>query len=126
VANVQANPDGTPFSGVTLRRGKHIGPLFIEPFDGWKFKVPPGEPAKVEFTVTVEREPLNILRVEGAEPDFQARLETLKAGKSYRIVVQALPKTDPGRYTSQLRVITDNALLPYFRIRLVAAVEPSR
>lgn len=118
-AIVLANPDGTALSGMTPRDGKHIGPVFIAPYDRWKFTASQTITARKEFTVTVERESLQIRSVEGAEPNFKATLVTVKPGKSYKILVEVLPRSEPGRYEVQLRVNTDNALIPWFPITLI-------
>src|SRR6185503_1030674 len=84
MANVLTSSDGGPAQGVTLRQGKHIGPIFIGPDVRAGSNVAAGQKVKTEFTITVEKGPLKVLRVEGASKYFTARLETQEEGKSYK------------------------------------------
>jgi len=117
-ANVLTSPDGGPVKGVTLRPGKHIGPLFVGPQTHWGMSLTPGQKARAEFTVSAERGPVKILRVEGNSPQFVSRVETIEEGKLYRIVVEAGPVARPGQYEDRIWVSTDSAALPAFRINL--------
>jgi hypothetical protein len=117
-ANVLTSSDGGPVKGVTLRPGKHIGPLFVGPQTHWIVRLAPGQKARTEFTVSAERGPVKLLRVEGNSPQFVSRVETIEEGKLYRIVVEAGPVAGPGLHEDRLRVSTDSAALPAFHINL--------
>jgi len=125
IVNVLSNPDGSPIAGAILREGKYIGPVFVGPGLRWGKQIKEGEKAGTHFDFSVERGPLKILRVEGDQSHFAARLETVEEGKVYRLAVENMPADGPGRYDTQLRIITDSAVLPYFEIRLFLVVAPN-
>jgi hypothetical protein len=118
VANVLTSPDGGPVKGVTLRAGKHIGPLFVAPHDRWIARVASGQKARTEFMVSVEKGPVRLMRVESATPRFVSRIETVEEGKLYRLVVETTESAERGSHTGRLWVITDSAALPSFRINI--------
>ena len=124
VVNVLSNPDGSPIAGATLREGKYIGPVFVGPGLRWGKQIKEGEKANTHFDFSVERGPLKIVRIEGDQSHFAARLETVEEGKGYRLVVENMPADAPGRYDTTLRIITDSAVLPYFEIRVFLVVAP--
>jgi hypothetical protein len=126
VANVLTGPGGGPVEGVSLRPGKHIGPLFIGPQDRWIARVSPGQKASTVFEISVEKGPLKLLGVEGGSSKFVSRLETVKEGKLYRLVVEAAPEAGAGSHTDRLWVSTDSAALPSFRINLFVEIIASR
>ena len=121
-ANVLTSSDGGPVKGVTLRAGKHIGPIFLGPDASRGFNLPVGEKGKAEFTITAEQGPMKIVRVEGGGKNFASRVETIEQGKSYRLVVEFLPVETAGQFSEQLRVITDSAVLPSFPISVYAII----
>jgi hypothetical protein len=124
IVNVLSNPDGSPIAGATLREGKYIGPVFVGPGLRWGKQIKEGEKANTQFDFSVERGPLKIVRIEGDQAHFAARLDTVEDGKAYKLIVENVPTDAPGRYDTQLRIITDSALLPYFEIRLFLVVAP--
>jgi hypothetical protein len=126
VANILTSSDGGPVKGVALRAGKHIGPIFLAPDVRGGFRLSAGEKARTEFTITAERGPIRIVRVEGGGKNFISRLETLEQGKSYKLIVEFLPVETGGSFGEQLRVVTDSAVLPSFPISVYAIVEPKR
>jgi hypothetical protein len=126
IANVLTSADGGPVKGVTLRPGKHVGPLFVGPGVRWDARVSPGQRTRTEFTISAERGPVKLLRVEGGSPHFVSRVETIEEGKLYRIVVEAGPIIRPGSYEDRLWVTTDSAALPAFRINLNLGVVASQ
>jgi hypothetical protein len=126
VANVLTSSDGGPVRGVAIRAGKHIGPIFLGPDVRGAFSLLAGEKGKIEFTVTAERGPIKIVRVEGGGKNFVSRVETLEQEKSYKLIVEFLPVETAGEFGEQLRVITDSAALPYFLISVYASVQPKR
>jgi hypothetical protein len=126
VANVLTSSDGGPVRGVTLRAGKHIGPIFLGPDVRGGFNLSAGEKGKIEFTITAERGPIRIARVEGGGKNFTSRVESLDQGKSYKLIVEFLPVEAGGEFSEQLRVITDSAVLPSFSISVYAIVRPKR
>jgi hypothetical protein len=115
---VLTSPDGGPVKGVTLRAGKHIGPLFVAPHDRWIARVASGQKARTEFMVSVEKGPVRLMRVESATPRFVSRIETVEEGKLYRLVVETTESAERGSHTGRLWVITDSAALPSFRINI--------
>jgi hypothetical protein len=126
VANVLTSSDGGPVRGVALRAGKHIGPIFLSPGVRGSFNLLAGEKGKIEFTVTSERGPIKILRVEGGGKNFSSRVEAMEQGKSYKLIVEFLPVETAGEFGEQLRIITDSAVLPSFPISVYAMVQPKR
>jgi hypothetical protein len=78
----------------------------------------------MEFTITVEREPFKLMRVEGAEPDFAARIETVASGKTYKVIVSSSKTAAAGRHAAQLKVVTDSDLLPFIPIAISSRVQP--
>lgn len=121
-ANVLANSNGAPANVANPRPGKHVGPLFVAPDDGWSGLVSAGEKGTTEFIITVREGPVKLLQVEGSE-HFEGRIETLAAGKSYKLVVGVLPMKEPGTYKETLKVITDSSVLPYLLIRMRVRVK---
>lgn len=113
-ANLLTSGNGGPVNGVELRPGKHIGPIFVGPDVTNGFVVAPGKTGRAEFSITVERGPLNLQRLESASKTISARLETLEPGKQYKVVVENLPAQAEGQLQEQLRVITDSPVLPSF------------
>jgi hypothetical protein len=125
-ATVLTSSDGGPVKGVALRQGKHIGPIFISPGEVSSFTTAQGRKTTSVFTITAERAQVKILRVEGDQPYLTARVETVEEGKSYKIIVEALPEGAPGNYEDQLRVFTDNKILPSLQLRLFMRVLPKQ
>jgi hypothetical protein len=113
-ANLLTSGNGGPVNGVELRAGKHIGPVFVGPDTINGFVVAPGKTGRAEFSITVERGPLTLQRLESAGKVISARLETLEPGKRYKVVVENLPAQAEGLLQEQLRVITDSPVLPSF------------
>lgn len=115
-ANVLTSGDNGPVKGVALRPGKHIGPIFLGPSSAAVLTGAKGKTAKAEFTVTVEREALKILRIETHL--FVSRLEIVEERKTYRLVFEARPDDSPSSASEQVRVVTDSDSLPYFFLSL--------
>jgi Protein of unknown function (DUF1573) len=113
-ANLLTSGNGGPVNGVELRPGKHIGPIFVGPDTTNGFAVAPGKSGQAEFSITVERGPLNLRRLESSGKVILARLETLEPGKQYKIIVENLPAQAEGLLQEQLRVLTDSPVLPSF------------
>ena len=125
MANVLTSPDGGPVKGVAIRQGKHIGPIFLGPDVRGVFNVVAGQKSKTEFTISVEKGPLKVLRVEGAGKYFATRLETVEEGKSYKIIVEPITTENPGAYEGLLQVVTDSRVLPSLPIHLFLKVRPT-
>jgi len=117
-ANLLTSGNGGPVNGVELRAGKHIGPIFVSPDTANGFDVAPGKTGHAEFTITVERGPLNVQRLESASQSISARLEIIEPGKQYKVIVENLPAQAEGSLQEQLRVITDSQELPSFLLTL--------
>ncbi|MEN3336141.1 MAG: hypothetical protein V7641_5506 [Blastocatellia bacterium] len=113
-ANILTSGNGGPVMGVELRAGKHIGPVFVGPDTRTGLVAAPGKSGRAEFTITVERGPLNVQRVESTSKAISARLETIEPGKQYKIIVESLPTEAVGSSQEQLRVVTDSPALPSF------------
>jgi hypothetical protein len=125
MANVLTSSDGGPVKGVALRPGKHIGPIFLGPDVRGVFNLAAGQKSKTEFTITVEKGPLKVLRVESAGKYFAARLETVEEGKSYKILIETLSTEAEGSYDEPLLVVTDSRALPSFPIYMHLKVQPN-
>lgn len=110
--------------GTPLRQGKHIGPIFLSPDTRGAMYALPGKTATAEFSVTADNTPVKVLKIEGGTKHFLSRIEVVEPGKSYKIVVESLPKETGDLYVDQLRVITDNPTLPVFTIDLALRVYP--
>jgi hypothetical protein len=121
-ANILTSGNGGPVKGVTLRLGKHIGPIFLSPDSTAGFISTVGKTGRTEFSVTVETGTLKILRVETQR--FVSRVETLELGKSYRLIFQSRPEDPPGSYSESVRVVTNVDTLPYFFVNVDATVNP--
>lgn len=113
-----------PGGGITQRSGKRIGPLFVGPDTQWSITLLAGQKTHTTFTINVEKGPVKIERVEGGQPQFIARIETIEAGKSYKLVVETAAAEKPGGFGARLRVITDSPVLPFFQINLFVNVLP--
>lgn len=113
-ANLLTSGNGGPVNGVELRPGKHIGPIFVGPDTTNDFVVAPGKSGQAAFSITVERGPLNLQRLESAGKVLLARIEILEPGKQYKVIVENLPAQAEGLLQEQLRVITDSPVLPSF------------
>lgn len=115
-ANVLTSGDGGPVKGIVLRSGKHIGPIFLGTDSTAGLTVAGGKIGRAEFTVTVERGSLKIIRIEAKH--FISRTEILQEGKSYKLVFESRPYSAPGSHYEQARVVTDSTALPYFFVKL--------
>lgn len=123
-ANILTNSDAGAKAGAAVRAGKRIGPVFVSPADRLGLTLQPGQKGKLELTITVEKEPLKILRVEGGEQHFIIRIETLEPGKRYKLLIETAHTEKPGSYDEPLRIITDSNVLPSFPITLFMKVLP--
>lgn len=109
-------------AGAPIRQGRYIGPIFLSPgAQGSMFAVA-GKKAAAEFSVTADKTPVKLLRVEGGAKNFTSRLEVIEPGRSYKILVESLQIKKGELYTDQLRVVTDNPTLPSFTIDLALRV----
>ena len=107
-----------------MRVGKWIGPIFIGPSNKWVHATIAGEKAATEFTITSEKDPVKILGIEGGGQNFIARVETLAAGKRYRVSVEVKGTERPDTYSARLWVITDHPALPGFPVDLMVMARP--
>lgn len=103
-------------NGAPLRQGRYIGPIFVSPETRASLYSVPGKKASAEFSITADNAPVKVLRVEGGTKNFVARIETVEPGRSYKLIVEALPTTKPDLYVDQLRVTTDSESLRAFTI----------
>jgi uncharacterized protein DUF1573 len=110
--------------GSSVRRGKHIGPIFLSPDSRVGLYASSGKKAVTEFSVTANNAPVKVLAVEGGAKLFTSRVEEIDPGRSYKIVVESLPVEAGGLYTDHLRVLTDNSNLPAFTIEVFLRVYP--
>src|SRR5262249_39594354 len=109
-------------NATSLRRGRHIGPIFVSPDARAGLYAAAGKTATVEFSLTADNTPVKILRVEGGTKHFASRVEVIDPGKNYKIIVESLPIETGDLYKDELRVITDNPFLPAFTIEVVLRV----
>lgn len=107
------------------RPGMHLGPVFIEPFTEWKVAGVTGQRMQTEILVSSEIEPVKIVRVEGGKV-LKARIETLEAGKRYKLLLEAALPEKVGGDSERLTVFTDSAALPSFPLRLTYLVRPDQ
>lgn len=110
--------------GSPRRRGKFIGPLFLSPDSQLALFAAAGKKARAELSVTADRDPVNVVRVETGTTQFVSRLEVIEPGKLYKVVVESTEIDTGGLYIDQLRVITDSPALPAFNVELVLRVYP--
>jgi len=108
--------------GAPVRPGKHVGPVFLSPGSQAALFAYPGKKATTEFSITAERSPVKVLRVEGGASHFGARLQEIESGRSYKLIVDSSPAETSGLYVDRLRVITDSSMLPTFTIDLTLRV----
>ena len=96
-------------------------PIEIRPFSAVFFSLWKDETAEKSVTiVNTEEHPLNIVGLEPEGNHFEARIETVEAGKVYRVVVKVPPETPPGRYMEALYLKTDKQT--HSRIRVAVNV----
>jgi hypothetical protein len=113
-ANILTSGNGGPVVGIDLRAGKHIGPVFVGPDTRTGLVFAPGKTGRAEFTITVERGPLNVQRIESASQAISIRLETIAPGKQYKVIVENSSAEAEASSQEQLRVVTDHPALPSF------------
>ncbi|MEK6299308.1 MAG: DUF1573 domain-containing protein [Acidobacteriota bacterium] len=121
-ANILTSGDGGPVKGVVLRPGKHIGPIFLGPDATAAFTATEGKAARTEFTVTVERGNLKVLRLETQH--FVSRIETVEEGKIFKLIFESRLTDPPGSHSEQVRVVTNSDALPYFFVNVGATIKP--
>ena len=102
--------------GAPLRQGKYIGPIFLSPDSRAALYSVTGKKASMEFSITADNKPVKVLRVEAGTKNFAARVEVVEPGKSYKLILEAMPMMKADLYVDQLRVITDSDSLPAFTI----------
>jgi len=107
-----------------MRSGKWIGPVFVGPSNKWIATAIAGQKAATEFTITSGKDPVKILAVEGGGQNFVARIETIEAGKRYKILVEATGMEKPDTYATKLWISTDNPALPSFPLDLMIMARP--
>ncbi|HYP27589.1 MAG TPA: hypothetical protein VE262_12800 [Blastocatellia bacterium] len=117
-ASVQDAPPGQ------MRAGKWIGPLFIGPSNKWLTTMAAGGKTATAFTVTSEKDPVRILGVEGGGQNFVAKVETVEAGKRYRVSVETLGMERPDTYSARLWIMTDHPALESFPVDLMVMAKP--
>jgi len=122
IANVLTSSDGGPVPNVTLRPGRHIGPLFVGPDVRWVLKAAPGKTGRFEFLVTVEKGIVNLKQVEADSKQIACSIEAVEPGRSYKVVVQSVPSDSPLSTSSQIRVRTDSTQLPWFPLQVILRV----
>jgi len=121
-ANILTSGDGGPVKGVVLRPGRHIGPIFLGPDVTAVFTAMEGKAGRTDFTVTVERGSLKVLRLETQH--FVSRIETVEEGKIYKLIFESRPADPPGSRSEQVRVVTNTDALPYFFVNVGATIKP--
>ena len=112
--------------GTPLRRGKFIGPIFVSPDSFLALYAPAGKQVAGRVSITADDSPVKVLRVEGATNHFSTRVEVIEPGRNYNIVIESLPTETAGLFREQIRVITDNLLLPAFPIEAALRVMPKQ
>jgi hypothetical protein len=115
-ANVLTGPGGGPVENVSLRQGKHVGPLFVSPDTRAGLTARRGQPGKVEFLITAEQGAVNISRVESNSPRIKSRLEVVEPAKSYKVIVESEPTGEQRLLDNLITVHTDSPQLPWFQL----------
>lgn len=125
-ANILASPNGLPIEGAVVRRGKHVGPIFLSPGDFTGLTTATGAQSKIELAISAERGLVKVLRVESESNFLSARVEMIEEGKKYKIVVEPAPTLAPGSYEAGLQVYTDSPALPSFPVGIRVNVVATR
>jgi hypothetical protein len=112
--------------GSIIRSGKHVGPIFIGPGDHASFTTVAGQKAKTEFTISAERGPVKIVRLEGDRTHLNFHLDTIEEGKKYKVVVESIPTDEPGIYDERLRIFTDSPTLESYPVGVKLRVLPKQ
>ena len=120
---LRLNDPDQPKMVMTLK-GIVKSPVEVHPFSAVFFNLWKGETAEQSVTiVNTEEQPLNIVGLEPAGNHFEARIETVEAGKVYRAVVKVPPETSPGRYMEALYLKTDKQTHSQIRVAVNVLVK---
>jgi uncharacterized protein DUF1573 len=122
-ANVLTSPVGGGVSGVALRQGKYVGPLFVGPATFWGFRSFAGKTGRVVFDISADKTPVRITRVEGHHDLLVTRLESVQEGKTYKLIIESTSNAPPGAYNAEFILITDSPVLPRLPIGVSFRVE---
>lgn len=122
--NIVFSLKATVLRGAPLRNGKYIGPIFISDTRP-SILAYPGKKATTEISITAEK-PVKIVRVEGGEQYFNARIETVSPGKSYKVIIESRPLDSGNVIKERLNIITDNDMLPSFPIIAALTLYPKQ
>jgi len=122
-ANVLTSPIGGAVSGVALRQGKYVGPLFVGPATFWGFRAISGKSGRMVFDISADKTPVKITRVEGHHDLLVTRLESVQEGKTYKLIIESTSNAPPGSYNSEFILITDSPVLPRLPIGVAFRVE---
>lgn len=83
-------------------------PVEILPHPAVYFSVYPGESLERSVTfVNNQDSPVNVLSLEKQGQHFDARLETVEAGRKYKVHITVPEKVEPGRYRERVLLKTD-------------------
>lgn len=124
IANVLTGANGGAVENVTLREGKHVGPLFISPHTNWGISTRVGGTARFEFLVSSEKGTVNLENVTGESTRLRSHVETVEPGKRYKVVVESVATDQAGRFDDTLIVHTNSPELPWFPLHLAVRVLP--
>lgn len=94
-------------------RGLIIPVIDIQPMADMFFSVYEGQ-AKEDAVIIVNNtgQPLKITKIEYESQRFEARMEPIKEGKEYTLLVKVNPDAQPGRTMEKVTLFTDNNRVP--------------
>jgi hypothetical protein len=123
-ANVLTGPNGGPVENVTIRQGKHVGPVFVSPHTNWAIRTQPGHSARFEFLVSADKGDVSLEKVTTESTHLSAHIETVETGKRYKVVVESLATHQANSFDNTLIVHTNSPDLPWFPLHLAIRILP--
>lgn len=103
---------------ITLKlQGKVKPPVELQPYSSLFISAFRGEEKEGALTIVNNaKQPLKITRMISKSEQFRARLETVKAGRQYRLLAKVSPRAFPGRSKDTVLLYTDNEKKPEIEI----------
>jgi hypothetical protein len=98
-------------------QGKVKPPVELQPYSAIFISAFQGEEKEGAVTIVNNaKKPLKITRMISKSDQFRARLETVKAGQQYRLLVKVSPRAFPGRCKDTVLLYTNNEKKPEIEI----------